>query len=236
MSALARVAAWWRSRQHAAETRRLLGENCGPGVYLDPTVQVVGCTHVRIGHHTILSESCWLNVNHREPGRVGIIIGDNCFLGRRNFISAGALIEIGSYCLTGVDCHFLGADHVFASPFIPYLASGVTDGGEIRVGANCWLGASVTVLKGVSIGHGCVLGAGAVVTRSIPPFSIAVGNPARVVRRFDPGAAAWVPAAELSAAAEAALPGEEAYLAGLRERWPVVDGPRHASGWRMGPI
>ncbi|KAA6183194.1 hypothetical protein F2Q65_16415 [Thiohalocapsa marina] len=48
---------------------------------------------------------------------------------------------------------------------------------------DCWLGLNVVVLQGVTIGRGCIIGAGAVVTRSIPPWSIAVGVPARVVGR-----------------------------------------------------
>lgn len=240
MMAIARMKAWWDwrrwSARQAAEMREVFRQQCGPETYLDPTVQVLGCANVRIGGHTILSEGCWLNVNAREPGAVGIVIGNNCFLGRRNFLSSGARIEIGDYCLTGVDCHFLGADHVFDSPFVPYMVSGVTDGGEIRVGTNCWLGASVTVLKGVSIGFGCVIGAGAVVTADIPPFSVAVGNPARIVRRFDAGRVAWVPTDEFSTEAERQVPEEAAYLANLRERWPIIKGPRQAAGWRGGNL
>ncbi|WP_312855910.1 CatB-related O-acetyltransferase [Nocardioides stalactiti] len=52
----------------------------------------------------------------------------------------------------------------------------------IRIGAACWLSDNVTVLRGVEIGNGAVIGAGAVVTKDVPPFAIAVGNPARVLR------------------------------------------------------
>ncbi len=54
--------------------------------------------------------------------------------------------------------------------------------GPVRIGAGCWLADNVTVLEGVEIGDGAVVGAGAVVTKAVPPYAIAVGNPARVLR------------------------------------------------------
>lgn len=52
----------------------------------------------------------------------------------------------------------------------------------ISIGADCWIGGSVTVLPGVTIGEGCTVGAGSVVTKDIPARSVAVGNPARVIK------------------------------------------------------
>ncbi len=54
----------------------------------------------------------------------------------------------------------------------------------IKIGNNCWLAGNVTVICGVTIGDGCVIGAGSVVTRDIPPDSLAVGNPCRVIRKI----------------------------------------------------
>ncbi|MBE7187857.1 DapH/DapD/GlmU-related protein, partial [Jatrophihabitans endophyticus] len=59
---------------------------------------------------------------------------------------------------------------------------GFTSRGPVVIGDNVWLGAHVVVTSGVTIGERCVVGANSVVTRDLPPFSVAVGAPARVVR------------------------------------------------------
>ncbi|MBI5631790.1 MAG: CatB-related O-acetyltransferase [Elusimicrobia bacterium] len=61
------------------------------------------------------------------------------------------------------------------------------DAETATIGHDVWIGANVTVLKGVTVGHGAVLGAGSVVTKDIPPYAVAVGSPAKVLRyRFRP--------------------------------------------------
>jgi acetyltransferase-like isoleucine patch superfamily enzyme len=219
---------WERWRQRRA-TAKLSQASIGAGCTIDPSVQVLGWRQVRIGDNVIIGEDCWLNVNDRTAESPGIVIGNHSFIGRRNFFTSGRRLQIGAYCLTGLDCHFLGSDHVHASPFAPYVSTGSTCDGIIEVGPNCWFGASVIVLKNVRIGCGSIIGAGAVVTRDIPPFSIAAGTPARVLKRFDVALNEWVPIESWSAEAEARLPAEADYLAELVKTHPHPKLPRIAS-------
>jgi acetyltransferase-like isoleucine patch superfamily enzyme len=208
----------------------------GPHSFIDPTAQVLGWKQVYIGHHTVIGEYTWINVNQRDSTEQVVAIGDNCFIARRNFFSAGTRIKIGDYCLTGPDCHFLGADHDFSSPFAPYAATGVKPEGVIEVGPNCWFGSSVIVMKDVRIGFGSVLGAGALITRDIPPCSVVVGSPARVVKRFDMRQKVWVKAEEYPTDGDALLPSETDYLAALRNRYPAIKGARAAAGKSFGDL
>lgn len=208
----------------------------GSSSYVDPSAQVLGWKQVRIGHHSAISEDTWLNVNDRSGDEARIVIGDNCYIGRRNFFSAGAMIKIGDYTFTGVNCHFLGSDHDCSSPFAPYITGVATNDALIEVGPNCWIGTAVTVLKNVRIGHGSIVGAGSIVTRDVPPFSMVVGNPARLLRRYDPLREEWVAAAEYQPGAEAALPSEAAYLETLRARHPALKPPLIASSRYFGDI
>jgi acetyltransferase-like isoleucine patch superfamily enzyme len=84
--------------------------------------------------------------------------------------------------MIGPRCYITDHDHSHNStepPGAQPLISAPT-----RIGARCWLGAHVIVLKGVTIGDGTVIGAGSVVTKSLPAGVIAVGNPARVLKQI----------------------------------------------------
>ena len=208
----------------------------GSDTYVDPTAQFLGASRVVIGSRCAIGEDCWFNVNHRQAAGPAILIGDSCFIGRRNFLTAASEILLGDYVLTGTDCHFLGANHSYADPLTPYVLSEVPSEEPIVIGTNCWLGSSVTVLRGVRIGHGAIIGAGSVVTRSIPPFSIAVGNPAGVRRRFDFQKRKWIPLSEWHDGLEKVLPDEESYRQMIREKHPRVYVPAIACSAGLGNL
>ena len=216
------------------ETGRLRRKNTGAGSQLSHSVQVYGWKSVRIGRNSLICEDTLLNPLNCPGEQPAIVIGDHCFIGRRNFLNPGATLVFGDYCLTGTDCHFLGSDHVHDWPYAPYVSTGNTPGGDIVLGANVWLGARVTVLKGVRIGHGSILGAASVVTRDVPPFAIAVGNPARVIKRFSVRRQAWVKADVFTAGDEGQLPSEEEYLETLRRTHPKIAMPHRALGKEYG--
>lgn len=186
--------------------------NVGKNSYVDPSVHVLGWENVRIGKNSVISENTFININFRQKNKICLSIGDYCFIGRRNLFNPGILIKIGSYCLTAPDCKFLGSNHIYTSPFVPYISTGVTDGGLIEIGSNCWLGTDVTVLKGVKIGYGSVIGASTLVNRDIPPLSLVVGNPCKVIKRFDIQSQAWVSVQDYHTDGDQYLLNESEYL------------------------
>jgi len=90
-------------------------------------------------------------------------------------------IHIGNAVLFGPNCQLYGATH---SVSLVERDTMLERALPIRIGDDCWMGGNVCIMAGVTIGEGCTIGAGSVVTKDIPPFSIAVGNPARVVRKL----------------------------------------------------
>ena len=104
-------------------------------------------------------------------------------------VAAVELVEIGEHCMFANGCFVTDGNHRFDDPDKPVPWQGFTTKGPTRIGDNVWCGANVVVTSGVTIGERCVIGANSVVTTDIPPFSIAAGAPARVLRTIEyPGA------------------------------------------------
>jgi acetyltransferase-like isoleucine patch superfamily enzyme len=96
----------------------------------------------------------------------------------------GAGITICDYVLMGSGFHLYTDGHKFDNPIVPIINQGYGESGEIILEKGCWIGANVTILPGIIIGRNSVIGAGSVVTKSIPERVVAVGNPAKIIKRL----------------------------------------------------
>lgn len=132
----------------------------GDHVTFYPRVSIRGCGRLTIGDH------CSINS--------GVIFGLTCDL------------TLGRYVLVGDNVSFRTADHEFADTAIPMGEQGERRG-NIVVEDDVWLGANVTVLRGVRIGRGAIVGANAVVTRDVPEYAIVGGVPAKLIGNRAPG-------------------------------------------------
>lgn len=114
-----------------------------------------------------------------RPGSY-IHVGDGAGIGEYSSLGGSGGISIGTDTIIGQYFSAHPENHNFADLARPIYQQGTTRK-PIAIGNDCWLGARVTVLAGVTIGDGCVIAAGSVVTRDIPACSIAAGIPARVI-------------------------------------------------------
>ncbi|MDE5750906.1 MAG: sugar O-acetyltransferase [Duncaniella sp.] len=111
-----------------------------------------------------------------------IHVGENFYSNFNLTILDGAPVTFGDNVFIAPNCGFYTAGH----PLDPVERNkGLEYARPIKVGNNVWFGAGVHVLPGVTIGDNCVIGAGSVVNRDIPPCSLAVGNPCRVVKKIE---------------------------------------------------
>jgi acetyltransferase-like isoleucine patch superfamily enzyme len=133
---------------------------------------------LEIGANTLFEPNVWITIGDGAHVR----IGEGTFLNIAVMVAAHELVEIGSHCMLANGCFVTDANHRFDDPDTPVPWQGFDTKGSTRIGDNVWLGANVVVTSGVTIGERCVIGANSVVTQDIPPFSIAAGVPAKVLR------------------------------------------------------
>ena len=136
---------------------------------------------LEIGAHTLLEPDVWITA----PGDARVRIGSGTFLNRGVMVAAQELVEIGDHCMFANGCFITDGNHRFDDPDKPVPWQGFTTKGPTRIGDNVWCGAHCVVTGGVTIGERCVIGANSVVTKDIPPFSIAAGVPAKVLKTIE---------------------------------------------------
>jgi acetyltransferase-like isoleucine patch superfamily enzyme len=210
--------------------------DCGEGSFIHSSCHLIGRSNISIGSNSCLSEGCWLNVNHRNHNVYSIIVGNNCFIGKNNFITSGAEILICDYTLTAFGCKLIGSSHATNDPLIPYMVAGATNGQKIRIGVNCFIGSGSSVIGNVKIGHGSVIGAESVVLKDVPPFSLVVGNPAKIIKRYSFNKGLWVSIDEFSFEDNLKLLSEDKYLSMIRLKHPKIRMPFIAAGKSMGDL
>ena len=158
--------------------------------------------HVRERRHVQLGPGATLapNVSLRNGARISV--GAGTHVGERAYLWAGdsaGRITIGEHCRLGPEVFVTASDYGL-HPDQP-IAHQERNERDVTIGDDVWLGARVFVGAGVTIGDGCAVSAGSVVTKSLPPGAVAVGIPARIVRRREDYAPQDDPAAAREAEA-----------------------------------
>jgi maltose O-acetyltransferase len=107
-----------------------------------------------------------------------IYCGDNVYFNVNCVVLDAAKVTIGSNVLFGPGVQLYAATH----PLDAVVRRTLELAEPITIGDDCWIGGSTVICPGVTIGAGCVIGAGSVVTKDVPAYSLAVGNPAKVIK------------------------------------------------------
>ena len=129
--------------------------------------------NVKIGKDTSIHMGCFISGG---PDGAALEIGNNCVINRFVYLDGRFPLKIGNNVNIS---HYTIIQTLSHDPQSPHFAGVI---GPVTIEDHVWIGARAIILPGVTLGEGCVIGSGAVVSKSIPPYSIAVGNPARVIK------------------------------------------------------
>ena len=178
------VSHWlWRRRLNAL----------GPKSYIDWPAWVVGGRSIAVGVQVSVWHHARLEAFNAQPGVIRISIGDLTSIQPYVHIGAAESVRIGRGVSMASSVYISDHDHDWCDPGEPAILNERLRTAAVEIGDFVWLGERAIVLKGVTIGAYSVIGAGSVVTRDVPPYTLAVGAPARVIRRYDHERRLWTP-------------------------------------------
>lgn len=154
----------------------------GKGIYIGKDNKIIGGKNIEIGNNVSIRPYGFIACNENAK----LSIGDNTDIGNRVRIVVGNKIGIGKNVLFGPNVYIADQDHEYRDPNIAIMYQGVKIYEKgIEIGDGSWIGTNSVIVGNVRIGKHCVIGANSVVNKNIPDYSIAVGSPAKVIKRYN---------------------------------------------------
>lgn len=161
----------------------------------DRNVRITAPKYVMVGCSCNIGEGAVLAPLGKYKGKVypsRIKIGDRVHIGAFSRIAAMQEVVIGDDALISAFVHITDHSHEYRNVDLPVSGQGVYSKGSVHIGQGAWLAFGCQILSGVTVGEHSVVAANAVVTKDIPPYCVAAGNPAKVISRYDFDAQKWV--------------------------------------------
>ena len=183
-----RLGRWAAIGPHSRTGRRFQRFGRGSIICFPPNT-IFNERYICVGEDTMIGPDVTLSAG-MVPGQqclseVVVRIGDRCLIGKGSGIVGHYSIEIGDDVWTGHHVYITDQNHGYEDVTLPISRQTMPER-PVSIGDGSWIGHGTVVLLGARIGRHVVVGANSVVGGEIPDFSVAVGNPARVIRRHDP--------------------------------------------------
>lgn len=190
----------WRRIHNAILARALPGR---PSLRIHPDAHVRGLKHITLGRNFTAGRGLWLEAVTANEGakfvptiRIGnnVIVNDHVHIAAVHRVTIGNDVLMASRVYISDHNHGIYGPSEHSSPDIAPRLRPLTLEKPVQIGDRVWLGEMVSVLPGVTIGDGSIIGSNSVVSRDIPADVIAVGAPARVIKRYDRTTQSWIQA------------------------------------------
>jgi acetyltransferase-like isoleucine patch superfamily enzyme len=187
--------AWERFANHQKARRlRFKFKAAGPKSRLEWPIKVQGAKYINLGKGVIIAWNgylCAIENYFGQQFQPEIHIDDHTYIGNNSHLVACRRIAIGKSVLVADGVYISDNLHGYQDIHTSILRNPMLVPGEVSIGDSSWIGENVCIFGDVQIGKHCVVGANSVCTRSLPDYSVAVGAPARIIRRYDPAREAW---------------------------------------------
>lgn len=165
------------------------------GVFIGKNCSIYGMPDgIHLGKNVKIKENCYIDAynfsryvgNSRfvDGARTKIAVGENSVIGPYSIIYGTGGVEIGKNAIMAARLNIVTQNHIFSDKSKLIIDQGI-ECRKVKIGDNVWIGINTTILPGVKIGNGAVIGANTIVTKDVPPNSIVVGNPGRVIKNID---------------------------------------------------
>jgi acetyltransferase-like isoleucine patch superfamily enzyme len=147
-------------------------------------LNINGKKNISIGNNVNIAYKTWLAALPLTGSeKCELIIGDGTNIGNFNHIYATRSIVIGNNVLTADKVYISDNLHGYEDVTVPIMKQPIKQIGNVSIGDGTWLGENVCVI-GAKIGKNCVIGSNSVVTKDIPDYCVAVGTPAKIIKRY----------------------------------------------------
>lgn len=154
-------------------------------------LRVKGLKNINIGKNVVICYKAWIEAMSLTGYEPKIVIDDFSHIGNFSHIYATKSIRIGKSVLIADKVYISDNLHGYEDVNIPVIEQSVIQKREVIIDDDSWIGENVCII-GASIGKHCIIGANAVVTKDIPDYCVAVGNPAKVIKKYDFILGKWV--------------------------------------------
>ena len=158
---------------------KIFGVTAGQSVYIGKHCNLKG------KHHITLEDSVTVRPYTQIWSGGAVRIGKKSEIGERCRISIANSLEIGEKVLISPNVYITDCDHEYRNIDIPVIDQGIVQRGQkVSIGEGSYIGINAVIVGNVIIGKHCVIGANSVVTKDVPDFCVAVGSPAKVIKKI----------------------------------------------------
>lgn len=171
------------------------GMRCGPHTLVHFPRRISGADRVVVGARTEIGADPMIAAITEYAGEQfspTVEIGDDVYIGPHLYLVSVSSVKIGNGAVLSEGVFITDVSHGVSPGDGLIMKQKLIPGGPVSIGEHSFIGFRASIMAGVLVGRHCVVGANAMVTKSVPDYCLLVGNPARVVKRYDPHQKVWL--------------------------------------------